>query len=109
MEEDRLSAIAEIGAKPIKHSRADPVRPRQALRQNSMVHRIEGGRDIEQTKQSILTRINRLSNICHHLQQSCLSRVEHPVSRLMDRQKARRQQVLGQLDADNAVEKLRQE
>jgi len=102
-------AIAEIGAKPIKPGRADPVRPRQSLRQNIMVHRIEGGREIEQTKQRMVARINRLCDICHHLQQSGLSRVEPPVSRLMDRQKARRRQVSGQLDAGDVLEKLRQE
>jgi len=32
--------------------------------------------------------------------------VKSPVGRLMDRQKARRRQVAGQLDADDALEKL---
>src|SRR6218665_2058836 len=90
IEEDRLSTIAEIGQKPIKRGRVDPVRPRQSLRQDIMVHRIEGGREIEQTKQSVVTRINRLCDVSHPLQQSGLSRVKPPVGRLMDRQKARR-------------------
>jgi len=93
----------------MKRGRADPLRSRQALGQNIMVDRIEGGRDIEQTKQSMVTRINRLCDICHQIQQSGLSRVEPPVGRLMDRQKARRRQVPSQLDADDALEKLRQE
>src|SRR6218665_129579 len=49
-----------------------------------MVHHIEGGREIEQTKQSVVTCTNRLCDISHHLQQSGLGLVKLPVGRLMD-------------------------
>src|SRR6218665_3591352 len=82
----------------------DPVRLRQALGQNIVVYCIECGREIEQTQQSVVTRVNRLYEISPLLQESGLSRAIPPVGRLMNWQEARRRQVPDEVDANDALD-----
>ena len=71
-----------------------------------MVDRIESCRKVEQTEQSVVARVNRLSEVGNHLQQRGLGRMKPSIGRLVDWQKTRRRQVLGQLDAGYTFKKL---